>query len=90
MESASEVGKVLVVFITARLNRNGRRFGFIRFGGVSNIQKLDTIWISNRKMHVHRSKNRRHEGTQKDRHYKILSKGRRKGLLEEKRYWEIL
>lgn len=44
-----EVGKVSDVFIPAKRDRNGRRFGFVRFEGVkrSNVmlEKLNKIWV---------------------------------------------
>ena len=44
------------VFISHRLNRWGRRFGFVRFFEVSNVgrleKKLDQIYIGHKKLHV--------------------------------------
>jgi len=47
--------RVKEVFITRRLNKWGRRFGFVRFFEVRNVGKLerdlDQIYIGNKKLH---------------------------------------
>jgi len=51
------------VFISRRLNRWGRRFGFVRFFEVSNAgrleKELDNIYIGHRKLHVNVPRYRR-------------------------------
>ncbi|ESW29403.1 hypothetical protein PHAVU_002G067600 [Phaseolus vulgaris] len=51
------------VFISRRLNKWGRRFGFVRFLDVKNVARLegelDKIYIGNRKLHVNIPKYRR-------------------------------
>jgi len=53
------------VFISQRLNKWGRRFGFVRFFGVSNVggleTELDQLYIGNRKLFVNVPKYRRHQ-----------------------------
>ena len=48
--------RVMEVFISRRLNKWGRRFGFVRFLDVKNVVRLegelDQIYIGNRKLHV--------------------------------------
>jgi len=48
--------RVKEVFISRRLNKWGRRFGFVRFLEVKNVRRLegelDQIYIGNRKLHV--------------------------------------
>ena len=57
--------RVKKVFISRRLNRWGRRFGFIRFYEVGNIRRLekdlDQIHLGNMKLHVNIPKYRRVE-----------------------------
>ncbi|KAF1897854.1 hypothetical protein Lal_00032615 [Lupinus albus] len=47
-------GKVVDVVIPARLDKYVKRFGFVRFQGVSNsklmVVKLDRIWIDSYKI----------------------------------------
>ncbi|XP_068490606.1 uncharacterized protein [Phaseolus vulgaris] len=56
-------GKVQEVFIPRRTNKYGHRFGFVRFIGISDSDKLeyqlDNIWIGNMKLHVNKPKYRR-------------------------------
>ncbi|ESW08016.1 hypothetical protein PHAVU_009G011500 [Phaseolus vulgaris] len=56
-------GKVQEVFIPRRTNKYGHRFGFVRFIGISDSDKLeyqlDNIWIGNMKLHVSKPKYRR-------------------------------
>jgi len=56
--------RVKEVFISRRLNKWGRRFGFVRFLEVKNVVRLegelDRIYIGNRKLHVNIPKYRRH------------------------------
>ncbi|XP_068483402.1 uncharacterized protein [Phaseolus vulgaris] len=53
------------VFISRRLNKWGRRFGFVRFLDVKNVVRLegdlDRIYIGNRKLYVNILKYRRHQ-----------------------------
>jgi len=58
------------VFISRKLNRWGRRFGFVKFFEVDNVSRLDKeldhIYIGNMKLFVNISRYRRleyeHEG----------------------------
>jgi len=59
------------VFISRRLNRWGRRFGFMRLFEVRNAERLekelDNIYIENMKLHVNIPKYRRNKlGTAKE------------------------
>jgi len=67
--------KVKEVFISRRLNRWGRRFGFMRFFDVRNVGRmerdLDSLYIGNMKLHVNIPKYRRntmgiHKGDRRD------------------------
>ncbi|ESW34124.1 hypothetical protein PHAVU_001G126500 [Phaseolus vulgaris] len=55
--------KVKEVFVSRRLNKWGRRFGFVRFFDVRNVRwlesELDQIIVGNRKLHVNIPKYRR-------------------------------
>jgi len=57
--------RVKEVFISRRLNKWGRRFGFVRFFEVRNVGRLekdlDQIYIGNKKLHVNVPKYRRSE-----------------------------
>jgi len=57
------------VFISRRLNKWGRRFGFVRFFEVRNVGKLernlDQIYIGNKKLHVNILRYRRSEADSK-------------------------
>jgi len=57
--------RVKEVFISRRLNRCGRRFGFVRFFEVRNVgrleKELDSLYVGNMKLHVNISKYRRHQ-----------------------------
>jgi len=57
--------RVKEVFISRRLNKWGRRFGFVRLFDVKNVGKLkkelDQIYIGNRKLFVNILKYRRHQ-----------------------------
>ena len=56
--------RVKEVFIARRLNKGGRRFGFVRFFEVGNAarleKELDQIFIGNVKLHVNVPRYRRH------------------------------
>ena len=63
--------RVKEVFISRKLNRWGRRFGFVSFYDIKNVarleRELDQIYIGNRKLHVNIPKYRRvQEGARKD------------------------
>ena len=67
--------RVKEVFISRRLNRCGRRFGFVRFFEVRNVGRmerdLDSLYIGNMKLHVNILKYRRnqvetHKGERRD------------------------
>ena len=57
--------RVKEVFISRRLNKWGRRFGFVRFFEVRNVGRLgrdlDQIYIGNKKLHVNIPRYRRSE-----------------------------
>jgi len=57
--------RVKEVFITRRLNKWGRRFGFVRFfevGNVTSLEKeLDQIYIGNKKLYVNIPRYQRHD-----------------------------
>ncbi|XP_068474729.1 uncharacterized protein [Phaseolus vulgaris] len=57
--------RVKEVFISCRLNRLGRRFGFVRFFEVRNMgrleKELDSLYIGNMKLYVNIPKYRRHQ-----------------------------
>jgi len=57
--------RVKEVFISRRLNRWGRRFGFLRFFEVRNVgrleKELDSLHVGNMKLHVNIPKYRRHQ-----------------------------
>jgi len=57
--------RVKEVFISKRLNKWGRRFGFVRFFGVRNVGRLERdfnqIYIDNKKLHVNVPRYRRSE-----------------------------
>jgi len=57
--------RVKDVFISRRLNKWGRRFGFVSLFDVKNVAKLekelDQIYIGNRKLYVNIPKYRRHQ-----------------------------
>jgi len=57
-------GRVKEVFIARRLNKWGRRFGFVRFFDVGNVvrleKELDKIYIGNWKLYVNIPKYRRY------------------------------
>jgi len=57
--------RVKEVFISRRLNRWGRRFGFVRFFEVRNVERLerelDNLYIGSMKLHVNVPKYRRHQ-----------------------------
>jgi len=57
--------RVKEVFISRRLNKWGRRFGFVRFFEVRNVGRLerdlDQIYIGNKKLHVNILRYRRSE-----------------------------
>ena len=57
--------RVKEVFISRRVNKWGRRFGFVRFFEVRNVGRLekdlDQIYIGNKKLHVNILKYRRSE-----------------------------
>jgi len=57
--------RVKEVFISRRQNKWGRRCGFVRFGKVGNVgrleKELDQIYIGNLKLHVNVSRYRRNE-----------------------------
>jgi len=57
--------RVKEVFISRRLNKWGRRFGFVRLFGVSNVggleKELDQLYIGNRKLFVNVPKYQRHQ-----------------------------
>jgi len=61
--------RVKEVFISRRLNKWGRRFGFVRFLDVKNVVRLegelDRIYIGNMKLCVNISKYRRHQSESK-------------------------
>ena len=48
--------RVKEVFISRRLNKCGRRFGFVRFFEVRNVERLerelDSLFVGNMKLHV--------------------------------------
>jgi len=52
--------RIKEVFISIRLNKWGRRFGFVRFFEVRNVgrleRNLDQIYIGNKKLHVNISR----------------------------------
>jgi len=55
------------VFISRKLNRKGRKFGFVKFLEVKNVKalekQLDNIWIENLKLKANLSRyNRDHDG----------------------------
>jgi len=63
--------RVKEVFISSKLNKWGRRFGFVSFYDVKNVvrleRELDHIYIGNRKLHVNILKYRRYqEGTKRE------------------------
>ncbi|KAL8469021.1 hypothetical protein ACS0TY_032008 [Phlomoides rotata] len=76
----SEVERVRDVFIPKRVNREGKRFGFVRFG--SNIdkcrveQELNDIWFGSYKLRANLSKFDKKSGTNKaDSNTKMTSIG---------------
>jgi len=58
-------GRVKDVFISRRLNKWGRRFGFVRFFGIRDVERLerelDQIYIGSRKLYVNILKYRRYQ-----------------------------
>ena len=58
-------GRILDIFVSRKLNKRNRRFGFVRFKGmvdeVALKRKLDSIWISTWKLQVNLSRFRRSE-----------------------------
>ena len=60
-------GRVLDVFIARKLNARCRRFGFVRFHGVTDVlspeRKLDAIWIGTWKLQVNLPKYRRDDAS---------------------------
>ena len=57
--------RVTEVFISRRLNKWGRRFGFVRFFEVRNVEslerELDSLFVGNMKLHVNVLRYRRHQ-----------------------------
>ena len=55
--------RVKEVFVSRRLNKWGRRFGFVRFFDVRNVKwlesELDQLYVGNRKLYVNVLKYRR-------------------------------
>jgi len=58
-------GRVKEVFISRRVNRWSRRFGFVRFFGVENVgsleKALDRCYVGSKKLHVNLPRYRREE-----------------------------
>ena len=65
-------GDVREIFIPNRRNYSGRRYGFVRFKGVQDIQQLtrqlDSIVIGGMKLYVNIPKYNRERQTQEDKH----------------------
>ena len=65
-------GDVREIFIPNRRNYSGRRYGFVRFKGVRDIQQLarqlDSIVIGGMKLYVNIPKYNRERQTQEDKH----------------------
>jgi len=57
--------RVKEVFVSRRLNKWGRRFGFVRFFDVRNVKwlesELDQLYVGNRKLYVNVPKYRRQQ-----------------------------
>ena len=82
------------VFISRRLNKWGRRFGFVRFFEVRNVGRmerdLDSLYIGNMKLHVNIPKYRRrtmgvHKGDMRD--PRASHSGRKREGVERKEVW---
>ena len=80
-------GRVKDVFIARRLNKWGRRFGFVRFYGIRDVERLerelDQIYIGSRKLYVNIPKYRRSQYDPKKEERKPLRESKE---LERKRY----
>jgi len=65
MKIFQKKARVKEVFISRRLNRWGKRFGFVRFFEVRNVgrleKELDNLYAGNRKLHVNIPKYRRNQ-----------------------------
>lgn len=61
-----KAGNVREIFISKKRNRNGRRYGFVRFIGVDNVQqlerRLDNIVLGGLKLYVNNPKYERSKG----------------------------
>ena len=77
-----QVGDVREIFISLKRNRNGKRYGFVRFKGVQDVhqveKKLDSMVFGGLKMYVNTPKFGRPSS-------KIAVRGRAEG----KQYLEI-
>jgi len=60
-----KLGRVKEIFISCRLNKWRRRFGFVRFFDVRNDgrleRQLDQLYVGNSKLYVNILKYRRHK-----------------------------
>ena len=76
------------MFISRRLNKWGRRFGFVRFFEVRNVGRLekdlDQIYIGNKKLHVNVPKYRRSELESKGQESENRAYHKEKGRLYRK------
>ncbi|XP_020220436.1 uncharacterized protein LOC109803325 [Cajanus cajan] len=91
-------GKVWDVFIAARRNRHGQRYGFVRFLEVENVKRLekqlDEIYIGGTKLYANIPRYRRNEDVMvESQHTKKRTEGQYKGAKENKQnqegYWRV-